>query len=97
MSKNLSAIKRVQTSLRNNLRNKKYKSSMKTILKKTLENVSNLRQSNVQINEVQFYISKSYSKIDKAVKKGIIPKNQGARKKSMLSKEVKKILISQLM
>lgn len=94
MSKNRSAVKRVQTSLRNNLRNKKYKSSIKTIVKKTLESIDLLDKSKVDILEVHSYVSKSYSRIDKAIKKGIIPKNQGARKKAMLSKQVKNILFS---
>ena len=94
MSKNLSAVKRVQTSLRNNLRNKKYRSSVKTIVKKTLASISNFDESNNNINEVEFYLSKSYSRIDKAVKKGAIPKNQGAHKKSMLSKEFKKVFLA---
>ena len=42
MSKNLSAIKRVQVSLRNNLRNRNYKSSIKTIMKKTLLQINNM-------------------------------------------------------
>nr|YP_009541561.1 ribosomal protein S20 [Synarthrophyton chejuense]AYR05570.1 ribosomal protein S20 [Synarthrophyton chejuense] len=89
MSKSLSAVKRVQTSSRNNLRNKKYKSSIKTIIKKTLESIAIINQSN-DITLVKSFLSKSYSRIDKAIKKGIIPKNQGARKKAMIYKKVKK-------
>lgn len=90
MSKNPSAVKRVKIASRNNLRNKRYKSSIKTMIKKTLQSILVLHEDNSHINQVHQSISESYSRIDKAVKKGIIPKNQGARKKSMLSKELKK-------
>lgn len=91
MSKNLSAVRRVQIASRNSLRNKRYKSSIKTMIKKTLHSISILHEGNSDINQVRLYFSESYSRIDKAVKKGIIPKNQGARKKAMLSRELKKI------
>nr|YP_010728662.1 ribosomal protein S20 [Phymatolithon calcareum]WEA76889.1 ribosomal protein S20 [Phymatolithon calcareum] len=91
MSKNLSAVKRVQIASRNSLRNKIYKSSIKTMIKKTLQSISILHKGNSNITQVHYYLSESYSRIDKAVKKGIIPKNQGARKKAMLSKKLKKI------
>ncbi len=94
MPRNLSAIKRVQIASRNSLRNKIYKSSIKTMIKKTLESISMLNGDCNNINQVQFYISKTYSVIDKAVKKGAIPKNQGSRKKSMLSKELNKVLLA---
>nr|YP_010728786.1 ribosomal protein S20 [Lithothamnion corallioides]WEA77088.1 ribosomal protein S20 [Lithothamnion corallioides] len=94
MPRNLSAVKRVQIASRNRLRNKKYKSSIKTMVKKTLESISILHEDNNNMKQVQFYISQSYSVIDKAIKKGIIPKNQGSRKKSMLSRELRKNIIS---
>lgn len=90
MSRNLSAVKRVQIASRNHLRNRQYKSSIRTMIKKTLEAISILDKNHNNMKQIQFYISRSYSLIDKATKKGIIPKNQGARKKSMLSKELKK-------
>lgn len=96
MPRNLSAIKRVKIVSRNSLRNRRYKSSIKTMLKKTLDAMSTLDKNHDDIKQVQFYISRSYSIIDKAIKKGIIPKNQGSRKKSMLSKELKKILLIKL-
>nr|YP_007878266.1 30S ribosomal protein S20 [Calliarthron tuberculosum]AGA63877.1 30S ribosomal protein S20 [Calliarthron tuberculosum] len=92
MLKNLSAMKRVQVSLRNRLRNKKYKSSIKTLMKRTLYSVQNKKSINDQ--EVINNLSQFYSQIDKAVKKGIISKNQGSRKKSRLFKELKKNVIN---
>ena len=86
MKKNLSAIKRTQISERNRLRNKYYKSSIKTLIKKTLQNI----EQNGEINSKQatFLVAQAYSKIDKAVKKGIVTKNNAARKKSKLFRKL---------
>lgn len=86
MTKNLSAIKRDQISLRNNLNNKNYKSSIKTLFKKALVEINN--EDSVLNDKVNLLISKVYSKIDKAIKKGVIPKNSGARKKSLLANKL---------
>lgn len=94
MSKNPSALKRNQIAARNGLRNKRYKSSVKTIIRKTLESIANLDKENSNISQVNLYMSESYSKIDKAVNKRIIPKNQGARRKSMLSRRLKRVIVS---
>ena len=82
MKKNLSAIKRVQISERNRLRNKYYKSSIKTVIKKTLQSIEPQRKINIR--QATFLVAQAYSKIDKAVKKGVITKNKAARKKSKL-------------
>nr|YP_009502153.1 ribosomal protein S20 [Porolithon onkodes]ASB29754.1 ribosomal protein S20 [Porolithon onkodes] len=87
MNKNFSAIKRVQIAERNRLHNKYYKSSIKTLIKKTLQdrneiNVIDSKQANI-------LVAQAYSKIDKAVKKGILAKNNAARKKSKLFKQLK--------
>jgi small subunit ribosomal protein S20 len=39
--------------------------------------------------EVQQHMSAAYSKIDKAVKRGVLHPNNGARKKSRLAKRLK--------
>ena len=82
MKKNLSAIKRAQTSERNRLRNKYYKSSIKTLIKKTLQNIE--QKGETDPKQATFLVAQVYSKMDKAVKKGIITKNNAARKKSKL-------------
>lgn len=89
MNKNLSAVKREQVSLRNNIRNRHYKSTIKTLIKKTLLEINNV--DSIDYQKVCSLVSKTYSKIDKAVKKGIIAKNNAARKKSILSNKFKKI------
>lgn len=83
MSKNLSAIKRVKISLRNRIRNKKYKLAIKKSVKKYLLDIKINNLDNIYIN-----LSSIYTKIDKAVKKGIIHKNKAARQKSRLLKKI---------
>lgn len=87
MAKNLSAVKRDQISLRNNIRNKNYKSTIKTLIKKIILQINSL--NNIEDKKISLAISEVYSKIDKAVKRGIISKNSGARKKSMISAKFK--------
>lgn len=91
MVKNSSAIKRVQVGLRNNLRNKNRKSLFKTAVKKFFMNIdTNILESNsVDSDQVHFLASQAYSKIDQAVKKGVIHKNSAARKKSKIANRLK--------
>nr|YP_009510849.1 ribosomal protein S20 [Gracilaria gracilis]AXI96522.1 ribosomal protein S20 [Gracilaria gracilis] len=89
MSKNISAIKKNQVSLRNKCRNRSYKSTIKTLTKKyisSLNNVSSINQSHM------LKLSVLYKKIDRAVSKGVLHKNNGSRKKSMLAKAIKKFV-----
>jgi small subunit ribosomal protein S20 len=87
-----SAIKRVKTAERNRLRNKAYKSAVKTLMKKYFAAVEmyasnptpELRQ------EVEQHMAIAYSKIDKAVKRGVLHRNNGARKKSSLAQRLKR-------
>lgn len=88
MAKNLSAMKRHQISLRNNARNRHYKSTIKTLIKKTLLEINKMEP--IDYEQASLCMSQTYSKIDKAVKKGIIAKNSAARKKSILSNKLKK-------
>lgn len=83
-----SAEKRIEVSERNRLRNKSYKSTVKTLMKKTFLAVSNLTSSN--LSAVQDIMSLTYSKIDKAVQKGVLHANNGNSKKARLSKYLKK-------
>ncbi len=91
MANTKSALKRIQVAERNRLRNKSYKSSVKTLTKRyheTLEtHVAN--PSSESEKQVQESLSAAVSKIDKAVKRGVLHKNTGARKKSQLSKVLK--------
>lgn len=83
MANNPSSKKRIKTNERNRLRNKAYKSSIKTIYKKCLIALDNYEIGNQ--SKVQSLISLAYSKIDKAVQKKIIHINTGSAKKSTLA------------
>nr|YP_009732390.1 30S ribosomal protein S20 [Gracilaria textorii]QHS70998.1 30S ribosomal protein S20 [Gracilaria textorii] len=91
MSKNISAIKKNQISLRNKCKNKSYKSAIKTLTKKyilSLDDKLDLNKSHDHILQ----LSAIYKKIDKAVSKGILHKNNGSRKKSILAKAMKNFI-----
>ena len=91
MANSKSAIKRIRTSERNRLRNKAYKSALRTLTKKyfgaveaytaepTAENMEIVKQS----------MSAAYSKIDKAVKRKVLHRNNGARKKARIARILK--------
>lgn len=79
-----SAKKRVDVTERNRLRNQAYKSAIRTAMKRVLES---LQQKAAQ-DEISTRLAKAYSLIDRAVLKGIVHKNSGARYKSRLTKAV---------
>nr|QCI06050.1 ribosomal protein S20 [Delesseria sanguinea] len=81
MSKNLSAIKRDQLTLRNCSQNKKYKLAIKKSIKRYL---LNLKDNENLLNNLSIV----YQKIDKAVKRGVLHKNKGARIKARLAKRI---------
>jgi small subunit ribosomal protein S20 len=87
-----SAIKRVQIAERNRLRNKAYKSAVKTLMKKFQAAVDQYAANPTPevMQQVNTAMSAAYSKIDKAVKRGVLHPNNGARKKSNLAKALKK-------
>lgn len=92
MANTKSAIKRVQIAERNRLRNKAYKSAVKTLMKKYLVSVESYAASPTPelLQEVQQHMSAAYSKIDRAVKCGVLHPNNGARKKSRLAQALKR-------
>ncbi|HEY9648432.1 MAG TPA: 30S ribosomal protein S20 [Chroococcidiopsis sp.] len=86
-----SAIKRIQITERNRLRNKSYKSAVKTLMKRYLAAVSAYAAEPTPetLQEAQQRLSLAFSKIDKAVKRGVLHPNNGARKKARLAKVLK--------
>jgi len=82
-----SAKKRVQVTERNRLRNQAYKSAIRTSIKRVLEGL----QIKGGAKDLQERLSKAFSLIDRAVLKGILHKNTGARYKSQLAVKVRKI------
>ncbi|PSB16785.1 30S ribosomal protein S20 [Phormidesmis priestleyi ULC007] len=87
-----SAIKRVEIAERNRLRNKAYKSAVRTLMKKCIAAADTYaaEPSPEALEAVKTTMSSAFSKIDKAVKRGVLHPNTGARRKSRLSREVKK-------
>ena len=94
VANNKSAKKRIQIAERNRLMNKSYKSIVRTFTKKTLENCEKyIKEPNEDnINLVKTTLNKTFSLIDKAVKKNVLHKNNGANRKSKINKFVKTTL-----
>ncbi len=91
MANNKSALKRAKIAERNRLRNKAYKSAVKTLMKKYFAAVDTYAANPdpETEKEVADRMSEAYSKIDKAVKRGVLHANNGARKKSKLAQRLK--------
>ena len=85
---------RIQIAERNRLINKSYKSTVRTLTKKTLENCQRYKNDPNEDNKnlVKTSLNKAFSLIDKAVKKNILHKNNGANRKSKINNFVKTIL-----
>ena len=88
-----SAAKRAEISERNRLRNKAYKSAVKTLMKNYFEAVAAYESTpNPEaMQNVQNKMSLAYSKIDRAVKRGILHRNTGARRKARLAKAIQTV------
>ena len=87
MANNKSAEKRIQLNKRNRLRNKYYKTSVRTLTKLfflKLEVYKNSKESEEK-RKLQELLNSIYSLIDKSTKKNIFHKNTAARKKSKLA------------
>ncbi len=91
MANNKSAKKRIHIAERNRLINKSYKSTVRTLAKKTLVNCEKYKKDPNSENKslVESSLNKVFSLIDKAVKKNVLHKNNGANKKSKINKLVK--------
>ena len=94
MANNKSAKKRIQIAERNRLINKSYNSTVRTLTKKTLVNCEKYKQEPNPDNKdlVISSVNEAFSLIDKAVKKNVLHKNNGANKKSRINKLVKNFL-----
>lgn len=77
-----SAKKRVEVAERNRQRNVACKSAIRTAVKKVLIAVQNKEEA----GQVQEQLNQAFSLIDRAVLKGIVHKNTGARYKARLAK-----------
>ncbi len=88
-----SAIKRIDVAERNRLRNKSYKSAVKTLTKSYLAAVDEYAKEPTPeaLVAVQGRMSAVFSKIDKATKCGVYHGNTGARRKAKISKALKQL------
>ena len=71
--------------------NRTYKSTVRTLIKKTKDNCETYKKypNDDNKNLVQKSLNKTFSLIDKAVKKNVLHKNNGASKKSKINNLVK--------
>ena len=96
MANNKSAKKRILVAERNRQINKSYKSTVRTLIKKTMVNCENYKKDPNSENQelINTSLNKAFSLIDKAVKKNVLHKNNGANKKSRINNLVKNTLKS---
>ena len=87
MANNKSAKKRILIAKRNNLQNRFYKSSVRTLTKKFLKDLEIYKssQNDTDKEKVQIVLNSIYSLIDKGLKKNVYHKNTAARKKAKLA------------
>ena len=88
MANNKSSKKRIEIAERNRLRNRSYKSAVRTLIKRCLTACTSYAQQpgDDAKEAVQKTMSAAFSKIDKAVKRGVYHRNTGANKKANISK-----------
>ena len=92
MTNNKSAEKRVDISKRNRLRNRYYKTSVRTLTKLFFKNLEAYQeeQSNESKEKLKTILNSIYSFLDKGTKRNIFHKNTAARKKSKLAYYLRK-------
>jgi small subunit ribosomal protein S20 len=91
VANNKSSKKRIEIAERNRLRNRSYKSALRTLMKRCFTACSAYTQQPGSDAKaaVEQSMSAAFSKIDKAVKVGVLHRNTGANQKSRLSAAVK--------
>ena len=94
MANTNSAKKRIQIAERNRLQNKNYKSTVRTLIKRCFVACETLDEApgDEAKADLQKTFNAAFSKIDKAVKKGVLHRNTAANQKSRLSLALKKVL-----
>ncbi|MCP9849178.1 30S ribosomal protein S20 [Cyanobium sp. Morenito 9A2] len=94
MANNTSSKKRILIAERNRLQNRTYKSAVRTLIKRTITAVGAYAQEPGDTTRaaLQTSLNAAFSKIDKAIKVGVLHRNTGANQKSRLSAAVKKAI-----
>ena len=93
MANNKSAEKRIKINERNRLKNRLYKSSVRTLTKafrKDLE-IYKISKNPEEKEKLQNLLNSVYSLIDKGTKKNVFHKNTAARKKAKLAASLKAV------
>ncbi|KMY23367.1 small subunit ribosomal protein S20 [Actinobaculum suis] len=78
--------KRVLTNEKRRIRNQAYKSELRTYVRRTREAIASGDRE-----AAQAALNAAGRKLDKAVSKGVIHKNQAANRKSKLAKQINKL------
>lgn len=92
MNKKQRNRKLITQNKRNRMINRRYTSTIKTLSKflnnkiKTIQLITTEEKKITQKSEAQQILNNLYSMIDKAIKKNVLHKNTGARKKSRMQK-----------
>ena len=94
MANNKSSKKRIEVAERNRLRNRTYKSALRTLIKRCFAACSSYgdQPGDAPKQVVQTSMNAAFSKIDKAVKVGALHRNTGAHQKARLSAAVKQAI-----
>ena len=93
MANNKSAEKRIEINKRNCLRNRYYKTSVRTLIKLFFKDLEAYKfsQDLKEKEELKNILSSIYSILDKGTKKNIFHKNTAARKKAKLAAYLKNV------
>lgn len=93
MANSKSAEKRIKINQRNRLKNRYYKSSVRTLIKMFFHDLESYKTSNnpEEKENLKKILSSIYSLIDKGTKKSIFHKNAAARKKAKLAAYLKAV------
>jgi len=91
MANNKSAEKRIHINQRDRLRNRFYKSSVRTLIKTFFKELEVYKTSKTPEDKekIKKVLSSVYSLIDKGTKKNVFHKNAAARKKAKLAAYLK--------
>ena len=93
MANSKSAEKRIEINKRNRLRNKYYKTSVRTLTKLFFTNLDVYKNSQTaeEKEKLKEILSSVYSLMDKGTKKNIFHKNTAAKKKAKLAAYLKAV------
>lgn len=93
MANSKSAKKRIDINKRNRLRNRFYKTSVRTLIRVFLKNLEayKISQDPTDKEKAKKNLSSVYSLIDKGTKNNVFHRNNAARKKSRLAASLKTV------